>query len=116
MRVTVKLILSYVEASVDAIVTNDNSERTTSCVALGPAGNRQGLVKCFDIETGKYPNRKPACTVPNAKNNTILLAEKMVNVATALTKYERPKTKRDAYQRTVFLEGLSFHFWPFVFP
>ena len=36
---------SYVEASVDAIVTNDNSEWTTSCVVLGPAGNCQGSVK-----------------------------------------------------------------------
>ena len=25
----------------------------TSCVALGPSGNWQGSVKCFDIETGK---------------------------------------------------------------
>ena len=44
---------SYVEASVNVAVTNNNSERTISCVALGPAGNCQGSVKCFDIETGK---------------------------------------------------------------
>ena len=44
---------SYVEASTDATATNDNTERTRSCVALGPVGNRQGSVKCFDIESGK---------------------------------------------------------------
>ena len=32
---------SYVEASTNAIVTNDNKERTRSCIALGPVGNRQ---------------------------------------------------------------------------
>ena len=44
---------SYVEVSTDAIVTNDNTEWTQSCVALEPVGNRQGSVKCFDIEPGK---------------------------------------------------------------
>ena len=39
---------SYLEAGIDATVTNDNTERTRSCVALGPVGNRQGSVKCFD--------------------------------------------------------------------
>ena len=36
----------------------------------------------------------------------------------ALTKYERPKMKRDARQKereTAFLPGKSFHFRPFVF-
>ena len=44
---------SYVEACVDAIVTNNNTKRTRSCAALGPIGNRQGPIKCFDIESGK---------------------------------------------------------------
>ena len=48
----------------DAIVTNDNSERTTSCVALGPAGNRQGSVKCFSIETGRILYRRTVKAVP----------------------------------------------------
>jgi hypothetical protein len=30
---------SYVEASTDAIVTNDMKSRTHSCIALGPSGN-----------------------------------------------------------------------------
>ena len=46
-------ILVYVEASVDAIVTNDNTSRTHSCITLGLPGNRQVSVKCFDLETGK---------------------------------------------------------------
>jgi hypothetical protein len=51
---------SYVEASTDAMATHDNSERTTSCVALVPAGNRQGSIKCFSIEIGVIFTR---CTV-----------------------------------------------------
>ena len=35
---------SYVEASTDATVTNDSTERTESCIALGSVGNRQGSV------------------------------------------------------------------------
>ena len=34
---------AYIEASTDAIITNDNSDRTHSCIYLGPSGNRQGL-------------------------------------------------------------------------
>ena len=34
----------YVEASTDVIITNDNSEGTHSCIALGPSGNRQGSI------------------------------------------------------------------------
>ena len=63
---------SYVEASVDAIVTNDNSERTTSCVALGPAGNRQRSVKCFSIETGKILYRRTVTPVPWPKDNHLI--------------------------------------------
>ena len=55
---------SYVEASTDAIVTNDNTERTRSCVAVGPVGNRQGSVKCFDIETGKILHRRTVTQIP----------------------------------------------------
>ena len=40
---------SYVEASTDTTVTNDNAERAMSCVALGHVDNRQGSFKCFDI-------------------------------------------------------------------
>ena len=63
---------SYVEASTDAIVTNDNTERTRSCVALGPVGNRQGSVKCFDIETGRLLHRRTVTQVPWPLDNHLL--------------------------------------------
>ena len=63
---------SYVEASTDAVVTNDNKERTRSCVALGPVGNRQGSVKCFDIETGKLLHRRTVTQIPWPLNNDLI--------------------------------------------
>ena len=45
---------SYVEASTDATVTNDNTERMRNCVALGPVGNRQGSIKCFDMSQERF--------------------------------------------------------------
>ena len=44
---------AYVEASTDAIITNDNSDRTHACIYLGPSGNRQGLHNCFSLDTGR---------------------------------------------------------------
>ena len=55
---------SYVEASTDATVTNDNTERTRSCVALGPVGNWQGPVICFDVESGKVFHRRTVTQLP----------------------------------------------------
>ena len=49
---------SYVETSTDTTVTNNNTARTRSCVALAPIGSRQGSVKCFDIESGKVFHRR----------------------------------------------------------
>ena len=43
----------YIEASTDTIVTNYSTPCTHRCITLGPAGNRQGSVKCFDLETCK---------------------------------------------------------------
>ena len=63
---------SYVEASTNAIITNDNKERTRSCVALGPVGNRQGSVKCFDIETGKLLHRRTVTQVPWPLDNDLI--------------------------------------------
>ena len=63
---------SYVEASTAAIVTNDNKERTRSCVASGPVGNRQGSVKCFDIETGKLLHRRTVTQVPWPLDNDLI--------------------------------------------
>ena len=41
----------YMEASIDAEITNKNVERRQSCIYLGPPGNRQGLIKCVVIDT-----------------------------------------------------------------
>ena len=59
------------EASTDAVVTNDNTERTRSCIALGPVGNRQGSVKCFDIETGKILHRRTVTHPVRVRVSTI---------------------------------------------
>ena len=47
---------SYVEASTDAIVTNDTKSRTHSCIALGPSVNWQGSTRCFDLALGPSGN------------------------------------------------------------
>ena len=49
---------AYVEASIDANVTNTMKDCTQSCLSLGPAGNLQGSLKCFDILTGKVVTRR----------------------------------------------------------
>ena len=49
---------SYVQATTDAIVTNNQKPRTHGCIALGPSGNRQGSLKCFDLETGMVVIRR----------------------------------------------------------
>ena len=54
----------YVKVSTDAIVTNDNMPRTHSCIALDPSGNRQGSVKCFDLETVKVFVRRTINQIP----------------------------------------------------
>ena len=42
---------TYVEASTNTIITNGNNDRTHACIALGPSENRQGSIKCFDLDT-----------------------------------------------------------------
>ena len=54
----------YVETITDAIVTDDNTPRTHSFIALGPSGNHQGSVKCFDLETGKVVVRRTINHIP----------------------------------------------------
>ena len=63
---------SCVEASTDVVVMNDNTERTRSCIALGPVGNRQGSVKCFDIETGKILHRRTVTQLPWPLDNRLV--------------------------------------------
>ena len=63
---------SYVEASTDAIVTNNNTELITSCVARGPFGSRQGSVKCSDIKMGKILIGRTVTHVPWPSNGQLL--------------------------------------------
>ena len=54
----------YVEARPDKIITNDNTPRTHSCIAVGPSDNREGTLKCFDLDTGKMVIRRIADQLP----------------------------------------------------
>ena len=49
---------SYVEASTNAMVTNRQIPRRHDCIALGPSGNIQGPLKCFDLKTGSVLTRR----------------------------------------------------------
>ena len=51
-------VRGYVEASTDAVIMNDKSDRTHACIFVGPSGNRQGSLNCFDLETGKVVVRR----------------------------------------------------------
>ena len=53
-------------------MTNNNIERTRSCVALGPVGNRQGSVKYFDIESGKILHRRTVTQLPWPLDNRLV--------------------------------------------
>ena len=55
---------SYVEASRDDKITNDMKSRTDPCLALGPSGNLQGSVKCFDLKTGRILIRRTVTSMP----------------------------------------------------
>ena len=35
------------------IITNGNNDVTHACIALGPSGNRQGPIKCSNLDTGR---------------------------------------------------------------
>ena len=62
----------YVETSTNAIVKNDNTEQTRNCVAVGPVGNCQGSVKCFDNETGKILHRRTVTKLYLLLDNRLL--------------------------------------------
>ncbi len=42
---------AYIKTSRDEIITNDMPNRTHPCISLGPSGNMQGSLKCFDLLT-----------------------------------------------------------------
>ena len=55
---------AYIQASTDKAVTNYNTPHTHECIALGPSRNRQGLLKCFDLDTGKLVVRRISKQIP----------------------------------------------------
>jgi len=55
---------AYVEASEGTVITNDMSQRTRACISLGPSGNLQGSLKCFDLLTGKVLTRRTMKGLP----------------------------------------------------
>ena len=54
----------YIEASVDADVTNDIKRQTHACISLGPSGNWQGSQVCLDLETGVVVLRRTIKRLP----------------------------------------------------
>ena len=48
---------SYIEASIDAMVKNNQIPRRHDCIAFFPSGNRQGTFKCYDFKTGSVVTR-----------------------------------------------------------
>ena len=55
---------SYIQASTDKVVTNNNTPRTHVCIALVPSGNRQVSLKCFNLKTGNLVVRRIAKQIP----------------------------------------------------
>ena len=49
---------SYVEANQDSDITNTLNDRTAPCILLGPTGNEQGSVNCYNLETKKVVVRR----------------------------------------------------------
>eukprot|EP00804_Cyclotella_cryptica_P026860 CCRYP_019980-RA/>CCRYP_019980-RA protein AED:0.34 eAED:-0.36 QI:0/-1/0/1/-1/0/1/0/208 len=49
---------AYVEASADETFTNKLRDRTKECIALGPTGNLQGSIACFNLNTGRVVTRQ----------------------------------------------------------
>ena len=54
----------YLEASMDADVTNYMKGRTHPCLSLGPSGNLQGSQIFFDLEIGKVLLRRTITRLP----------------------------------------------------
>jgi hypothetical protein len=55
---------AYVEAHEDPDISNTLRDRTTACIALGPTGNLQGSIACFDLETGRVLKRRNVTPLP----------------------------------------------------
>ena len=63
---------TYVEASIDAVITNTNQLRTYAGIYLGPVGNIQGTHKVFDLKTGVVKKTRTVTEFP-MPDNVILL-------------------------------------------
>jgi len=55
---------SYVEASQDPDVTNTMNDRTAPCIVLGPTGNVQGSINCYNLMTKKVVTRRTITCLP----------------------------------------------------
>ena len=55
---------TYVEASMDEVVTNTLRDRTEECITLGPTGNFQGSIACLNLETGRVVTGMTVTALP----------------------------------------------------
>ena len=55
---------AYVEASPDRDRTNEMTDRTEPCICLGPTGNMQGGVNCYNLETKQVVERRTIKVLP----------------------------------------------------
>ena len=81
---------AYIKASTYDLVTNDNTPQTHGCIALGPSGNRQGSLKCFDLETGKL--------VVHSIANQIPWSDRMLKIASEWGRKSKKLVMRDSIQ------------------
>ena len=49
---------AYIEVRTNAITTNGNNDRPHACIILGPSGNRQRSINCFNLDTGRVVVRR----------------------------------------------------------
>jgi hypothetical protein len=76
---------SYVEASDDLDVTNTMRDRTSPCIVLGPTGNIQGSVRCYNLETKSIVKRRTITPLP--------MPDRVIRRVIALGKRSKQKRK-----------------------
>lgn len=84
---------AYVEASDDLEITNTQRDRTSPCIMLGPTGNSQGSVWCFNLETKAVVKRRTITLLP--------MPDRVVRRVVALGK--RARQTRSTRDRLNFL-------------
>ncbi len=55
---------AYVEVHEDPDTSNTLHNHTTECIALGPTGNLQGSIACFDLGTRRVLKRRTITPLP----------------------------------------------------